>query len=242
MSFYGNILNRLDKYWNKIKVSRSEEDYDELVAPKDGSSELELTSSGGLIITTANNNSINFSTNNLLIDVNKDNNSEDGKLAYTIKQGNTEFNIDIPLDLILERAEVVEDYTDNDDSFHKGTFIKMVFNTIDNKKNIVYVDVTKLNEIAGSATDTITVSIDGNQKITAKVNDKSITTNELADNAVTTDKIADNAVTTDKIEDSNITTDKIAENAITAEKLSSDIIIVENNTLKILQLGKEETK
>lgn len=214
MSFYGNILNRLDKYWNKIKVSDGSLD-----APEDGNSELILTSSADLEITKTNENTINFSagglSDRLKIEVEKKEIIDtDGYLTYIIKQNDIEYNINIPLDLILKSAQVVNITEDNKSNYGNtvpGIYIQLIFRTEENTEQYVYINVAELNEIAGDATDTITIKVE-NQKITANVNDKSITTA------------------------------KIADNAITAEKLSSDIITVENNTLKILQLGKEETK
>lgn len=137
MSFYGNIYTKIDAFWNKIISGDTE-----IQAPKDG---------GPLTIETAENDRLAIKCENSIIKVDAtqygvsispQNTDQDGLLTYILYQGNEKAGkIDIPLDLILNSATIV----DEDESGNTGKFIKLVFKTVEGTgETAVYINVNDL--------------------------------------------------------------------------------------------------
>lgn len=186
MSFYGNILNRLDKFFSIIKVK------DTTINATQENDAITLTGYNGVDIDISineTNKEVKIDGSALKITLSSENSDKtDGNsLIYTLKQGDNEIgDINIPLDLLLKESEIVYE----DDQGKSGVFLKLVFRTAEGTgETPVYIDVNELYNIKGSTSTTIAVTVNDGQEITASINNKSITTNYLADNVLTSDNI-----------------------------------------------------
>lgn len=114
--------------------------------------------------------------------------------SYIVKQNGTQVGvaINVPKDMVVESGEIVVG-TWSSGSFTPGSTgtgkaLKLV---IANGGGTVYIDVADLVDVyTGSATATVSVTIDSNNKISAVIQDGSITEAHLASAFVTTLKSA----------------------------------------------------
>lgn len=216
MSFYGKLFNAMQKAFTKITIG------DKSLLAETSEDAIAITGVNGISV-FADNKTITIDgktlEDNLTVSITNDSDPTDNILTYVITQnGKTVGSINIPLDLILREGSIVNE----NDRGEPGTFLKLTFK-VENGTQDVYINVADLNEVAGDATDTITVNVDSNQKITANINPGSISTTELKDASITTAKISDKAVTAEKIASNAVVTDKIKDGAVTKEKLSEDL-------------------
>lgn len=195
MGFYGNIFNYISNAFTKFKVGEVVVEANKIddaleFAAEDG---ISLDAQGNKITIKGNEADLK---DNLKVSLEEDSNDSDNQLVYIFKQGKSEIGrINVPLDLILaDSAIVTEDAEGN-----IGTFLKLTFKTSENEESIVYIDVKELNEIAGEATDTITVSIDTDQRITADINQNGIKDIHIAEKTITNSKIADKTIEKEKL-------------------------------------------
>lgn len=195
MGFYGNIFNYISNAFTKFKVGEAVVEANKIndaleFAAEDG---ISLDAQGNKITIKGNEAGLK---NDLKVSLEEDSNDSDNQLVYIFKQGKSEIGrINVPLDLILaDSAIVTEDAEGN-----IGTFLKLTFKTSENGESIVYIDVKELNEIAGEATDTITVSINTDQCITADINQNGIKDIHIAEKTITNSKIADKTIEKEKL-------------------------------------------
>ena len=114
--------------------------------------------------------------------------------SYIVKQNGTQVGvaINVPKDMVVESGEIVvgtwSDGTFTPSTSGKGKALKLV---IANGGGTVYIDVKDLVDVyTGSATETVSVTIDSNNKISAVIQGGSITEAHLASAFVTTLKSA----------------------------------------------------
>ena len=114
--------------------------------------------------------------------------------SYIVKQNGTQVGvaINVPKDMVVESGEIVagtwSDGTFTPSTSGKGKALKLV---IANGGGTVYIDVADLVDVyTGSATATVSVTIDSNNKISAVIQGGSITEAHLASAFVTTLKSA----------------------------------------------------
>lgn len=130
MSFYGNILNRIDKAFSKIKVNGNdiEATHENDILSLNGKNGIELSNEDKEII---------IDGSAFITQIIEDTNTKDNALKYDFYNNDKSIligSINIPLDLILESAKLSED----------GTKINLTFKTVEGKSQTVDIDVAKL--------------------------------------------------------------------------------------------------
>ena len=141
MSFYGDVINYLTKAFKSIKIGNKK------FEAQSFEDEADLT---------------DILDNRYNISIKEKDDKTDNKLVYELIQNDKPMGeINIPLDLILEEAEV-KDFEEGDWG-PAGTYIHLIFRTKEEGQKDVYINVTELNEIAGEDTDTIEVSVENNK-------------------------------------------------------------------------------
>ena len=106
--------------------------------------------------------------------------------TYTVKQNGSEIGkIDIPKDMVVSEAKVVEDPVDKP----AGTYIELTIANSDGTK--LYIDVSKLvdNYTAASEADQIKITISEDREISATLVEGGVDTDAIAANAVTKAKL-----------------------------------------------------
>ncbi len=222
MSFYGNILNRLEAFFSTIKVKGG----GDIEAGEYGANALNVEGTNGIIL-EANDETktLTIDGQNFITKIEEDaSNTTDGYKIYKFYHGdnkNPTGTINIPLDLILKSSKVETYSTEfkiGDTQYAAGTYLVLTFRTDEGTgQTDCYINVTELNELSGGQTATIEILIDKAQKITAELLDNSIETSHLKDLVVTTDKINSEAVTTAKIANGAVTSAKINDNVVSYE-------------------------
>ena len=94
--------------------------------------------------------------------------------------------MNIPLDTFLKAVDVVEVTEDNADQLPDDLavgccYLHFDFATQENDQTDIYIDVTELNNIKGSTTDSIRIDVTNNQTISAHIQEGAITLNKLND-------------------------------------------------------------
>ena len=184
MSFYGNILNRLDRFWRTIKVGNvtleaNENDSVEFVGQNGikvvGETDTKKININGnsLIketkISGGTPNQANYTTQTIILqgkygddktfnssayvsvpelNIVKNGTQNDNQISYELIYGGVPIKekITIPfLDAILVSGAVVTK-TETGNWGPKGTYLELVFKTIENGNQTVYINVADLNE------------------------------------------------------------------------------------------------
>ena len=246
MSFYGQILNRLENFFTGLKGDEGSTD-----APERGGA-LEVKGKRG-IHTIVNDDAQLLIGTNFGLSINKSNPEEESNLlryAVTIydKTDNSTLasaNLDIFEDSFLENVEVIRE-TQDETECDKLRFTFRYWDSTENKILTKTIDLTLDSLLPGQSIDTTeladsavtTIKLANNAVITAKLANNAVTTEKLADSAVTTEKLADSAVTTVKLADNAVTEEKIDEQAVTEEKLAISAVTTEKIKDKAITTNK----
>ena len=137
MSFYGNILNRLDKAFSSIRVNSTS------IEAEGSKDTITFTGENGITL-TAEGKTVKIAGvgDKVITKVElKNDNDSDHKMQYlfTYADGET-YSMDIPLDSFLSEAKVVT----KDGEEKSGQFLKLTFKTVENDFNTVYIDMSQL--------------------------------------------------------------------------------------------------
>jgi hypothetical protein len=103
MSFYGNILNRLDKAFSSIKVNST------LIEAEGSKDTITFIGENGIsLVPEGKTVKIKSAWDKVVTDIKFNSANDDNKLQYIFTYANDEtFYMDIPLDSFLDMAEIV---------------------------------------------------------------------------------------------------------------------------------------
>ena len=167
---------------------------------------------------------------------------------YDIKQGGVSVGkINIPKDLVVEKAEVKTLEEPDEQEHQAGTYIVLTIKN-ETKNPELWIDVGKLVDIYKAASDEektkeILVAVDNvSREISATLVDGGITTAKLADQAITADKLAVDSVTAEKIKAGAISQSKLDEDLKVAFEKAGTAIqsIITGDTPGTIKVDEEE--
>lgn len=124
MSFYGNIINYLTKAFKTVKIG------DNTFTAEIFEDEADLTEALQKL---------------LRVSVEENNDSNDNKLQYYLKQNGINVGvIDIPRDLLLKEGSVETLQNNQVEGYPAGRYLKLIFRTEESAESIVYINVNEL--------------------------------------------------------------------------------------------------
>lgn len=124
MSFYGNIINYLTKAFKTVKIG------DNTFTAEIFEDEADLTEALQKL---------------LRVSVEENNDSNDNKLQYYLKQNGVNVGvIDIPRDLLLKEGSVETLQNGQVEGYPTGRYLKLIFRTEESAESIIYINVNEL--------------------------------------------------------------------------------------------------
>lgn len=124
MSFYGNIINYLTKAFKTVKIG------DNTFTAEIFEDEADLTEALQKL---------------LKVSVEENNDSNDNKLQYYLKQNGVNVGvIDIPRDLLLKEGSVETLQNGQVEGCPAGRYLKLIFRTEESAESTIYINVNEL--------------------------------------------------------------------------------------------------